>query len=199
MTRDPRQDRHQRADDATMLLGRIANGDSAAAEDLLPIVYAELRARAGAYFRGQPMNHTLQPTALVHEAYVKLVNAQSGEWSGRAHFCAVAATAMRQILVDHARRREAAARAREAHVGSRTQIASPSRSPAVDLLELDDAIRKLAALDERQAKLVELRFFGGMSNAQVADVLNVSMSTVEKEWRKVRAWMLRELSAEGAM
>lgn len=180
-------------DNATALLGRIASGDLRAADDLLPLVYEELRARAGAYFRGQPASHTLQPTALVHDAYVKLVNAPSQEWNGRAHFCAVAAKAMRQILVNHAHRRDAARRAREGYADAQTQIVSPSHSPSIDVLALDDAIRKLGELDGRQARLVELRFFGGMSNPQVADVLGVSISTVEKEWRKVRAWMLAEL------
>jgi RNA polymerase sigma factor (TIGR02999 family) len=182
--------------DATMLLKRISAGDSAAAEDLLPLVYGELRARAGAYFRGQPANHTLQPTALVHEAYVKLIHGPASGWESRAHFCAVAAKAMRQILIDHARRRAAARRARDAREASVTSIETPTSNAAVDLLALDDAMQKLATLDPRQAQIVELRFFGGLANDEVAGVLGVSTSTIEKQWRQVRAWLARELDEE---
>ncbi len=180
--------------DATLLLGQIADGDDAAAGRLLPVVYEELRRRAVAYFRGQPADHTLQPTALVHEAYVKLVRSPADGWRGRAHFCAVAATAMRQILIDHARRRALAVEARQDRAEVATTMSTPSGDASVDLLALDDALMKLAALDERQAQLIELRFFGGMSNQQVADVLGTSESTVDREWRRVRAWLSRELS-----
>ncbi len=183
--------------DATQLLHRASAGDAAAIDELLPLVYQELRARAGAYFQGQPANHTLQPTALVHEAYVKLVRVSSMDWNSRAHFCAVAATVMRQLLTDHARRRAVAQRAR----GERGQIATamftPSQNATVDLLSLDDAMTKLGKLDSRQARIVELRFFGGLTVAEVAVVLDVSTSTIEKEWRRVRAWLIRELSGEG--
>ncbi|MCA9292275.1 MAG: sigma-70 family RNA polymerase sigma factor [Phycisphaerales bacterium] len=183
--------------DATLLLQRVSDGDAAAANDLLPMVYAELRARAGAYFRGQPASHTLQPTALVHEAYVKLVNAPADKWNNRAHFCAVAATAMRQILVDHARRKAASRRAHDAHAAEATLLETPSSGAAIDLLALNDALDKLKALNERQARLVELRFFGGMTNQDVADVLGLSLSMIEKEWRAVRAWLARELTQGG--
>ncbi|HRX86955.1 MAG TPA: sigma-70 family RNA polymerase sigma factor [Phycisphaerae bacterium] len=181
------------APDATQLLARVSAGDADAANALLPLVYAELRARAGAYFRGQPANHTLQPTALVHEAYLKLVNAPNADWHNRAHFCAVAATAMRQILINHAKRRSAAQRARGGRAAMVTNVETPSHSNAVDLLALDDVLKKLADLDERQARLVELRFFGGLNNEEVAGVLGVSTSTIEKEWRRVRAWLIDEL------
>ncbi|MCB9850196.1 MAG: sigma-70 family RNA polymerase sigma factor [Phycisphaerales bacterium] len=185
------------AAEATQLLARISGGDPAAADALLPMVYAELRARAGAYFRGQPANHTLQPTALVHEAYLRLVRAPDANWQNRAHFCAVAATAMRQILVNHAQRRAAAQRARNEREAAVTALLTPSNNSAIDLLALEEALNRLGELDARQARLVELRFFGGMTNEEVASILEVSTSTVEKEWRRVRAWLIAELRDEG--
>ncbi|HNO77873.1 MAG TPA: ECF-type sigma factor [Phycisphaerae bacterium] len=179
--------------ETTHLLVRLSGGDNAAADDLLPLVYAELRARAGAYFRGQPANHTLQPTALVHEAYLRLVRKADADWKSRAHFCAVAATAMRQILINHAERRAVAQRARGQSGEGNTALLTPSHNTAIDLLALDEALTRLAQLDERQARLVELRFFGGLSVEEVAGVLDVSKSTVEKEWRRVRAWLIDEL------
>jgi RNA polymerase sigma factor (TIGR02999 family) len=152
---------------------------------------------AGAMMRGQSAAHTLQPTALVHEAYLKLVRAPDTSWQNKAHFCAVAATAMRQILINHARRRAAAQRARDEKEARKTRLLSPSNHTTVDLLALDESLTKLAALDERQAQLVELRFFGGMTNEQVAGVLQVSTSTIEKQWRRVRAWLIDELREEG--
>lgn len=181
--------------DATLLLNQASGGDAEAANALFPVVYEELRARAGAYFRGQPANHTLQPTALVHEAYVKLIRAPDGSWTSRAHFYAIASTAMRQILIDHARRRDAAKRAREQAAEARTLLETPTGNKAVDLLALEDALIKLGELDPRQTRIVELRFFGGLSNAEVADVLDTSESTVERQWRQVRAWLARELGA----
>ncbi len=184
--------------DATLLLGRLEAGDPDAASALLPIVYAELRARAGAYFGGQPADHTLQPTALVHEAYVKLVASPSSGWNSRAHFCAVAATAMRQILIDHARRRALAQGARRERAEVATAIVTPGGAGDVDLLALEDVLEKLAVLDERQARLVELRFFGGLSNAEVADLMDVSSRTIEREWRRVRAWLVHALGEDRA-
>ncbi len=180
--------------DATVLLERISAGDGNAVQNLLPIVYDELRARAGGYFRHQPADHTLQPTALVHEVYVKLVRSQGMTWKNRAHFCAVAATAMRQILTDHARRKASAKRAEGDRAEAATLLTTPSTDSAVDLLDLDDAMTKLAELDSRQARIVELRFFGGLTMEEVADVLSVSLSTVEKEWRRIRAWLSHELT-----
>jgi len=182
--------------EATRLLKRVADGDVAAADDLLPLVYNELRARAGAYFRGQPANHTLQPTAVVHEAYLKLVRDPDNRWNSRAHFCAVAATAMRQILTDHARRRRLAQHARRERHQDTTLIETPSHNSGIDLLALEDALTKLAALDTRQARLVELRFFGGLTVEDTAKVLEVSPSTIKKEWRRVRAWLSDEIEEE---
>ena len=183
-------------DEPTELLHRVARGDTTAIEHLLPLVYSELRARAGAYFRSQPSDHTLQPTALVHEAYIKVIRASAADWRSKAHFCAVAATAMRQILIDHARKRAAEARARNAAAEAITNIESPTDDAALDLLALDEVLATLWSLDERQARLVELRYFGGISNKDVAEVLGVSERTVEREWRRVRAWLLQQMDRQ---
>jgi len=167
---------------------RIAEGDREAVERLLPEVYQELRALAGGLMRGAA-DQTLQPTALVHEVYLKLVDAECVEWRERAHFRALAATAMRQILADHARRRRARPIAnRETRVAL---AADPSRAdaPAPRLVELDAALERLAHLDPRQHRVVELRYFGGLSVDEAAEVLGVSVSTVEREWRAARAWI----------
>ncbi len=179
---------------ATVLLTRVSEGDSAAAAELLPLVYEHLRAIAGGQFRGQRANHTLQPTALVHEAYIKLVGSGSS-WKNRAHFCAVAATAMRQILSNHARAKRAAKRAGHVVDMSLTGIETPSGASAVDLVALDDALTRLTALNERYARMVELRFFGGLTVEEIAQIQGVSARTIKKNWRSVRAWLSRELSA----
>ncbi|MBK8270870.1 MAG: sigma-70 family RNA polymerase sigma factor [Planctomycetes bacterium] len=181
--------------EATTLLRRISDGDRDAANDLLPLVYADLRERASLYFRNQPADHTLQPTALVHEAYLKLIDSRDAKWHDRTHFCAVAATAMRQILIDHARRRKLAHDARNSPM---TKLNDTSEDWTLDLLDLDEALSSLAALDERHARIVELRFFGSLSIEQTAEVLGVSDSTIEKEWRKVRAWLIQQLKRETA-
>lgn len=178
--------------EVTRLLQRVSAGDSAATNDLLPLIYQELRARAGAYFRGQPANQTLQPTALVHEAYLKLINASDGVWKSRAHFSAVAAMAMRQILTDHARKRVANQRAQQAREQA-TCIPTPSNDSLVDVLAVDEALSRLSNLNPEQARIVELRFYGGLSMQELAEVLNTSLSSVEREWRNVRAWLLLEL------
>lgn len=182
--------------DATQLLSCIRAGDASAAEALLPLVYEQLRAIAGSYFKGQPSNHTLQPTALVHEAFLKLVNAPDGSWRDRAHFCAVAATAMRQILKDHARGKQAAKRSGGIVRGVEVdQVMTPSGASALDLVALDAALGKLTELDPRQGRIVELWFFGGLTAEETASVLGVSSRTVERGWRRARAWLNRELES----
>ena len=181
--------------DATRLLARVNAGDAAAADELLPVVYAQLRALAGSYFRNQAANNTLQPTALVHEAYLKLINVADRNWSDRVHFCAVAATAMRQILQDRARRRRTAKRGGDARRVPLSQVETPSGGSPIDLVALDDALERLKSLDARQARIVELRFFGGLTTEEVASVLHVSTRTVEQDWRRVRAWLSKELEA----
>ncbi|MCH8806129.1 MAG: sigma-70 family RNA polymerase sigma factor [Planctomycetes bacterium] len=181
---------------ATLLLTRVSDGDSAAVAELLPLVYDQLRAIAGGQFRGQRANHTLQPTALVHEAYLKLVGSGS-PWSSQAHFCAVAATAMRQILSNHARTKRASKRAGHLVDLSVSGIETPSGARVLDLVALDDALTKLAALNQRYARMVELRFFGGLTVEGIAELEDVSPRTVKKDWRSARAWLRRELG-EGA-
>ena len=181
----------------TLLLNQAQEGVDGAADRLLHLVYEQLRATAGSYFRNQAANHTLQPTALVHEAYLKLIGNSHKKWEGRAHFCAVASTAMRHILRDHARAKRVAKRG--GNSGGQvplTQIETPSNTSAVDLVELDEAMAKLTDLDERGARVVELRFFGGLTNEQIAEVLDMSISTVERTWRRSRAWIKAELEGE---
>ena len=183
-----------RSSRVTQLLEQFEPGDRHAGEQLFADVYTELRALASRYLQRERKNHTLQPTALVHEAYLKLVGQARVDWQGRAHFLAIAAQAMRQILVDHARRHRAAKRG-----GNRHRIALDDNlviesSRNVDLLTLEDALAKLTKLDPRQAQMIELRFFGGLSIAEVAKVMGISTRSVEREWTMVRAWLRRELT-----
>jgi RNA polymerase sigma-70 factor (ECF subfamily) len=171
-----------------------AEGKSPPADELLPLVYDDLRALAEKYLRGEPSGHTLQPTALVHEAYMKLVDQTRVDWQGRTHFFAVGAQAMRRILVDHARRRRAVKRG-----GDRQRITVDEQLLAAgrrdeDLLELDEALERLAELDSQQAKMVEMRFFGGLDVAETATALGMSKRTAEREWTMVRSWLRRELA-----
>ncbi len=179
--------------EATMLLDAVAGGDHGAVERLLPLVYAELRALAGSYFKHQPANHTLQPTALVHDAYLRLIDQTGARWNNRAHFMAVAATAMRQILTDHARRKNADKRGGDwAKIGL-DAAAREGAGEEFDLVSLDEALEKLKKLDERKHRVVELRFFGGLTVKEAAGVMGVSETTVESEWRAARAWLGVEL------
>lgn len=181
---------------ATQLLTRLSDGDSAAANDLLPLVYDELRRIAETYFRGQPDHHTLQPTAIVHEAYLKLIRG-AGEWRDREHFCAVAATAMRQILIDHARAKRAAKRSPQGAQVAFDSLATPSGS-TIDLVALDEALSRLTELDERLGRIVELRFFGGYTMEEVAEHLHVTRRAAQSDWRWIRAWLSRELAGATA-
>ncbi len=183
--------------EVTRLLSEVAAGRDTAVGSLLSLVYDELRGLAGDIFRVQSPGHTLQPTALVHEAFVKLVGAREVAVESRAHFFALAAKAMRQILTDHARRRRA-----EKRGGNRAQVTlsdvdGVGQAEKLDISVLDDALRRLAAMDERQYKIVELRFLGGLTHEEAAGVLDVSVSTVEREWRMARAWLRRELKEPG--
>jgi RNA polymerase sigma-70 factor, ECF subfamily len=183
-------------EDVTEVLAQMRDGDKRAADKLLPLVYDEFRALARHYLAQERANHTLQPTALVHEAYMKLVDQTRVDWQGRSHFFAVAAQAMRRILVDHAR-----ARQRDKRGGGRARVVldeavalSPQKDE--DVLALDEALERLAKLDARQAKVVELRFFGGMNVDEVAAALGVSKRTIEGDWTFARAWLSRELRSE---
>jgi len=178
----------------TGLLRAWSEGNAEAAERLLPLVYGELRRQAARYLRREPNARTLQPTALVHEAYIRLANQDRARWKDRHHFFAIAAQVMRRALVDHARRRHAARRG-----GSRPRVtlaeADAVAAPRdVDLLDLDQALGELARLDPRRAAMVELRYFGGLSIEETARTLGVSPRTVLREWKLARAWLHRRLS-----
>ncbi len=184
--------------EATQILAEMAAGDRSAAQRLLPMIYDEFRSLAARYLGRERAGHTLEPTALVHEAYMRLVDQSRVNWQGRTHFFAVGAQLMRRILVDHARHKGRAKRG-----GGRARITldehvaiSPQRDE--DLLALDEALQKLAQVDPRQAQVVELRFFGGLSVDEVAQVLGVSKRTVESDWTMVRAWLRRELTRDEA-
>lgn len=181
----------------TRLLVNCRGGDKDALDQLLPLVYHELRKLAASYLRTERCDHTLQPTALIHEAYVRMVGQEMPEWQSRAHFFGVAARLMRQILVDHARTQRASKRG-----GQQQKISLEDAPPvfthdnAAALLSLNDALMKLATLDERKARVVEMRAFGGMSVEETAMVLGVSQPTVKRDMRLAQAWLRRELELE---
>lgn len=179
--------------DATVLLKRVSAGEAGAAEALLSLLYGELRRLAGSFFTRQRADHTLQPTALVNEAYIRLLKGDSA-FESRGHFMAVAATAMRQVLTDHARRVRADKRGAGLERVTLDDVQIGASSNTVDLIALDTALTKLAALNARHARVVELRAYAGMTVPEIAEVLGVSQRTVENDWRLVRAWMVRELA-----
>jgi len=178
----------------TTLLQRWSAGEQSALQTLTPLVYAELRQLARRALRGERDDHTLQTTALVHEAFIRLVGHDRTHWQTRAHFCAVAAQAMRRILVDEARRRLAAKRPDPA---LRAELSEevPLPQPADELIALDDALQRLAQLDPRQARVVELKFFAGMELDEIAAVLAVGSATVTRDWRLARGWLFQALGA----
>jgi RNA polymerase sigma-70 factor (ECF subfamily) len=185
------------ASEVTQLLVAWSKGDKAAFEHLAPLVEAELRQLARAFLGRESAGHTLQPTALINEAYLRLVEWRSVEWQDRAHFFAVAAKMMRRILVNHALSRRRQKRGGRTVVVSLDEAQAVSGSgPSADIVALDGALMKLAKIDERKSRLVELRFFGGLSEAETAQVLNSSLRTVQREWSLARAWLFRELSDE---
>ncbi|MBL9148071.1 MAG: sigma-70 family RNA polymerase sigma factor [Phycisphaerae bacterium] len=192
-------------DDISRLIGRLGEDDGSAAAALLPLVYGHLRDLACRYFADQGAQHTLQPTALVHEAYLKLVGTEDAPraYRGREHFLAVAARAMRQVLVDHARRRSAARRdgGRRGHLDSGISIVAPIEAPdataerVLDVVRLDESLRRLAALDPRKAEIVTLQYFGGLEQDAIADVVGVSRATVARELTFARAWLSDDMRA----
>lgn len=180
----------------TQILRDLNDGDPRAADRMLPLIYDELRALAGSFFARQSPDHTLQPTALVHEAYMRLAQAANPDWNGRAHFFAVAAKAMRQILMNHARAQNAAKRGGNWRRMSLDEaVTPPGVSQDLDLLALDDALTELATLAPRQARVVELRFFAGMSIRETAAALGLGTTTVEDDWTAARTWLGRQLAA----
>jgi RNA polymerase sigma factor (TIGR02999 family) len=179
----------------TVLLGEWSRGNHDALNQLLPVVYAELRRVAARQLRRERPNHTLQPTALVHEAYLRLVDQRQLDWQGRAHFFGVAAQVMRRVLVDHARRRAADKRGQgvpRVPIDEAYEVATSSELP---ILALDHALDRLQQLDANLARLVELRAFGGLTIEEAAHVLSVSPATVKRDWRTARAWLTRELDS----
>jgi RNA polymerase sigma factor (TIGR02999 family) len=177
----------------TQLLERWSEGDPSALEELTPLVLGELRQLAAAYLRRERPGHTLQATALVNEAYLRLAGQKPGRWQGRKHFYGIAARLMRQVLVEHARRRGAEKRGggrAAVTLGHADEVAG---SPEVDVLAVHEALERLAAFDSQQARVVELRFFGGLSIEEAAEALGVGHATVEREWALARAWLRKEL------
>ncbi len=179
---------------ATALLIAWGAGDEEARERMLPLVYDELRRLAARYLRRERPGHTLQPTALVHEAYVRLIDQRQVDWSNRAQFIGLAAVMMRRILVNHARDRVADKRGAGAEHVPLTVAGDPMGAPEVDLLDLHDALDRLAGLDQRKAQIVELKFFGGLTIEEIAETVGISRATVEREWKFARAWLFSAIS-----
>jgi RNA polymerase sigma factor (TIGR02999 family) len=179
-------------DEVTRLLVAWRDGQPGALDRLIPLVYDELRRQARRQLRQERAGHTLQPTALVHEAFLRLVG-QSAQWQNRRHFFAVASQAMRRVLVDHARARDAAKRGDGATRVTLDDAAVEGRPAEVDVLALDEVLGRLEQLDPRQARVVELRYFGGLSAPEAAEALEVSLATVNRDWAMARAWLFREL------
>ena len=187
----------QMSSDVTQILLDVTNGKRERVDELLKLLYHDLKSVASNALRGERADHTLQPTALVNEAYLQLVNQTRVDWKNRSHFCAVASTLMRRILVDHARERNAAKRGGGAPV--LTLISEPAAlvdRSQIDLVELDKALILLAELNPRHARVIELRFFGGLSTDETAHVLEISAWTVKNDWRMARAWLLTQLDGE---
>jgi RNA polymerase sigma factor (TIGR02999 family) len=177
----------------TQLLERWSGGDQSALEELTPLVYNELRNVADAYLRRERPDHTLQATALVNEAYLRLIGQKHGRWEGRKHFYGIAARLMRQVLIEHARKHKA-----EKRGGGRVTVTldhynEVADTPDVDILAVHEALERLATFDEQQARIVELRFFGGLSIQEAAETMGIGHATVEREWKMARAWLRNEL------
>lgn len=184
----------QAASEITTILKDWNSGDSAAGEKLLPYVYDELKRQARILMSRERPNHTLQPTALVHEAFMRLARKSDIEWQNRSHFYGISARLMRQILVDHARNHAAQKRGSNAIHFSSEDIDIPVEQRADSILIVDEVLGRLAAIDEQQAGIVEMRFFGGLTNAEIAEALGISERTVVREWQSARLWLYRELN-----
>jgi RNA polymerase sigma-70 factor (ECF subfamily) len=185
---------NQSSQDVSALLRAWSNGDTGALEQLTPIVYHELHRLAGCHMKGERPGHSLQTTALVNEAYLRLVDYKKMRWRDRAHFFAVSSNVMRRILVDYARRHNLKRGRRAPHV-SLDEASVAGGGQEADLVALDDALNGLARLDPRKVQVVEMRYFGGLSVEETAEVLNVSTMTVKRDWRAARIWLLRELAS----
>lgn len=186
-------DPNTRANITQLLIG-WGKGDRTALDEMLPLVYSELKRLASYYLGRERVGHTLQTTALVHEAYMRLVDQQHVDWKNRAHFLGLAAEMMRRILVNYARDRAAAKRGGGAKRISLSMVDEAGEQPDIDLIALDQALTKLAALDARKSRIVELKFFGGMTTEETAEVMEISGATVEREWMVARAWLYRAVA-----
>jgi RNA polymerase sigma factor (TIGR02999 family) len=184
--------------EVTVLLQGWREGDRKALDALLPLVYKELRRLAHFQLRSERPDHTLQSAALVHEAYLRLVGMNPPQWESRTHFFAIAAQLMRQILVDYARRHKATKRGGSVCTLSLEDAAVTARQTEVDVVALDDALQALARIDQRQSRIVELRFFAGLSLEEISKALEVGSATVQRDWTAARAWLYREMSRKGA-
>jgi RNA polymerase sigma factor (TIGR02999 family) len=180
-------------EDVTQILREVSGGDAGAPARLMPLVYDELRRLADHYLRRERPDHTLQPTALVHEAYLKLIDQTRVDWQNRAHFFGVAAQLMRRILVDHARRHQAEKRGGFRQKLTLDEAVDYSQTRDVDLVKLDDALTALAKFDARQSRIVELRFFGGLTIEETAEAIGISPATVKVDWSMAKAWLRREI------
>jgi RNA polymerase sigma factor (TIGR02999 family) len=190
----PRTTAAGQSDGITRLLNAWQNGDATARDRLFVLVYQELRRRASLQLRHERQGHTLRPTALVHEAYLRLMGQDRVKWQNRAQFFAIASEMMRRVLVDHARERKAAKRGGTAVRVALEEDVAAAEAREVDLIALDAALDELAAMDPRQSRVVELRFFGGLGTAEIAEVLEVSRATVDRDWRFARTWLYRRLA-----
>jgi RNA polymerase sigma factor (TIGR02999 family) len=179
---------------ATGLLIELSNGKREVLNDLLPIIYDELKRIAASYLRRERSDHTLQPTALVNEAYLKMIDITQVSWQNKAHFIGVAANQMRRILVDHARHHNAQKRGGEFQIMTLNEEIDASDEQSADLIALDDALTELAKMDAVKAKIVELRYFGGLSTDETAEVLGVSSITVKRHWKMTKAWLYGQLT-----
>jgi RNA polymerase sigma factor (TIGR02999 family) len=189
---------HPSRQEVTQVLLAWNQGDQGAPERLMPLVYEELRQLARRSLQRERSGHTLQATSLVHEAYLRLVDQNSMTWQNRAQFFAVAAQIMRRILVDHARSQQTAKRGGLREKLEFDEALAPSGERAVDLIALDDALQDLVTFDPRQSRIVELRFFGGLTNEEIGVVLEISPSTIKREWRLAKAWLRHEIMQEGS-
>jgi RNA polymerase sigma factor (TIGR02999 family) len=182
----------------TQLLAEWSDGDQSALDELYPLVYDELHRLARRYMSREKKGHTLQTTALINEAYVRLVDQKNVHWANRSHFFAISAQIMRRILIDHARRHAFAKRGGGAQHVSLEEVAVITRDASRELVRLDEALKSLAEMDPRRSQVVELRYFGGLNNEEIAGVLNVSENTVTRDWNMARAWLYQQLIGSGA-
>ena len=194
MKRDPPRQEHE----ITQLLAKWSDGNQAALDELYPLVYEELHRLARRYMSRERKGHTLQTTALINEAYVRLVDQRNVQWANRSHFFAISAQIMRRILIDHARRHAYAKRGGGARQVSLDETAAVIQDNLSEFLRLDEALTSLAQLDPRRSQVVELRYFGGLNNEEIADVLKISENTVIRDWNMARAWLYRQLSGSPA-